>query len=152
MPPAASWLAPLLHGWSCQIAARFNAPVYLVGSAVVEAEPRDVDVAVVLSDEAFVQRYGLSAVHMTQIGDARDMPEHRRYWQDVAKLTAWCMQHHMGGQLNLDLKIQDESEVAARRHSAEFRVRLDTLEVPAAAGSIYESERAERETVSVGRS
>lgn len=130
--PASTWLAPLLHGWACQIAARFNSPVWLVGSALREVRPRDVDVIVTLPDEQFFRRYGLSGLGTQMIGDARDDGRHTRYWQDMAKLTGWADFHHGNHSLNLDFKVQDESQVSARRYDPSLRVRLDTLTVPVA--------------------
>jgi hypothetical protein len=126
---AATWIGPLLHGWANQIAARFNQPVYLVGSALVEEKPRDTDVVVILTDEEFLARYGMSGLATQKIGDHADDRD-RRYWQDVAKLSAWCNRHHGNGSLNVDFKVQDESQVKARHYSPDFRLRLDSLEVP----------------------
>jgi hypothetical protein len=126
--PAASWTAPLLHGWANQIAARFNRPVYLVGSALREAKPRDTDVVVILPDEEFRARYGLSGLETQMLGDA--VENTARFWADVAKLSAWCNQHHGNGSLNVDFKVQDESQVKARQYDTSQRIRLDSLDVP----------------------
>jgi hypothetical protein len=41
-----------LHGWACQVATRFGAPVYLVGSSLADdPNPRDVDISIVLPDD-----------------------------------------------------------------------------------------------------
>jgi hypothetical protein len=51
-------LAKALRRWANEIAKRYDSPVYLVGSALTKPNPRDVDVIVILSDEAFFKRYG----------------------------------------------------------------------------------------------
>jgi hypothetical protein len=43
----------LLNEFAGWIQVVFNRPIYLVGSALEKANPRDVDVAVILSDEEF---------------------------------------------------------------------------------------------------
>jgi hypothetical protein len=47
-----------LRRFAQYMAARFNAPVYLVGSALRKANPRDIDVRIVLSEKHFKARYG----------------------------------------------------------------------------------------------
>lgn len=50
-----------LRRFGAYMAARFNAPVYLVGSALTKGNPRDVDVRVTLSEEHFRARYGVDS-------------------------------------------------------------------------------------------
>lgn len=109
--PAAAWLSQLLRAWANQIAARFNAPVYLVGSALREAKPRDIDIRVVVPDDAFVARYGISATDPFLLGPDDGGDAVRRYWTDVAKLGAFCVRHHAvsangGAGLNVDFQVQ----------------------------------------------
>lgn len=47
-----------LRAWAQQVSAEEQADVYLVGSAVRTAVPRDVDVAVVLPRDEFERRFG----------------------------------------------------------------------------------------------
>lgn len=56
--PASTWLRHRLVYFSERMAARFGAPVYLVGSALTENKPRDVDLRIPLDDEQFRLRYG----------------------------------------------------------------------------------------------
>lgn len=50
-----------LRRFGAYMAARFHAPVYLVGSALTKANPRDIDVRVVLSEDHFKARYGVDS-------------------------------------------------------------------------------------------
>ena len=120
LDPAVVWLKPYLSKWACQIAGRFNSPVYLVGSALYKEYPRDVDVVVILSNQDFVNRYGFSCDKTQDIKDDPD-ESYLRYWNDVAKLTGWASGYH---NLNLDFKIQDRAE--AERFLGD-RIRLDCL-------------------------
>jgi hypothetical protein len=47
--------------WSQYMAARYNGPVYLVGSVLAKADPRDIDLRVVVADKEFEGRYGLQS-------------------------------------------------------------------------------------------
>ncbi len=123
--PIAAIVVQLLRGWANQIAARFNAPVYLVGSALREARPRDIDVRVVLSDEQFVGRYGIAATAPYHLGLNDGGEPLRLFWRDVAKLGDWCARHHG---LNIDFQIQ--SDALAGKYSGMQRLRIDTLDVP----------------------
>jgi len=128
--PAATWVAPLLEGWANQIAARFHAPVYLVGSALAQAQPRDIDIRVVLTEEAFLKRYGCTWIDAETIGPWShvDRPiEVARYWTDVAKLGKWAAEHHGGGMLNIDFQVQTDNANNARSHGNKPRIRLDKL-------------------------
>jgi hypothetical protein len=53
-----AWASLVLSHFASYIAARYNGPVYLVGSALRLATPRDVDVRVVVADKEFCGRYG----------------------------------------------------------------------------------------------
>jgi hypothetical protein len=131
--PAPWWLAQILRPWANQIAARFAAPVYLVGSALREEYPRDVDIRIVLTDADFVQRYGISADEPHRIGPhATHSPDYRRlcerYWTDIAKLGAWASRNHSRG-LNFDVQVQSDS--LAVPFVLHERMRLDDVPLPA---------------------
>jgi len=51
-------LSDRLGNWATQMAARFGSPVYLTGSCMMIAEPRDVDIRCIIEDDAFIRRYG----------------------------------------------------------------------------------------------
>lgn len=120
MPIAHEWLAVVLEGWANQTAARFCAPVYLVGSALVETHPRDVDLVIILPLEDFVARYG----DPTEWRWQSLMPEWSdgslRWAADVAKLGGFCSRVH---KLNIDLKIQPRNNW----HAGKARMRLDKI-------------------------
>ena len=87
-----------LASFAGNTAARFCAPVYLVGSALDRADTRDVDVRVVLSDEQFEARgYGLPTKWPSQC---------QRWIDDVAKLSAQVV---ADTRLNVDFQIQSNS-------------------------------------------
>lgn len=86
-----------------------------------------------MPDEAFVQRYGISATDPLRLGSDGGGEGVRRYWIDVAKLGAWCQRHHSQG-LNIDLQVQSDAFDAIYTAQGEqkngARLRLDTLDVP----------------------
>ena len=47
-----------LRSWAKDVAAKYGAQVYLVGSALDKTEPRDIDLAIVLPLAEFETRYG----------------------------------------------------------------------------------------------
>lgn len=79
-------------------ARHFGAPVYLVGSAVWNPDPRDLDVVVVLDDELFVACYGEQADVASKWDDTAlavwRTPMWRRWARDCAKtstkMTLFC--------------------------------------------------------------
>ena len=80
------------------MAARFNASVYITGSAVAENDYRDVDIFIVLNDDEFEGRYGLLKDWQA------DVPQ---LWiRDVAEVGRKAVV--MYG-LNMDLKIVPRS-------------------------------------------
>lgn len=112
------------------MAARFNAPVFLVGSALVEAKPRDVDIRIVLPDDAFRKRYGIEVSDPYRLGPNDGGPNVRAYWKDVAKLGAWVAARHSQN-LNVDLQVQAATAANRSQHQGKPKARLDTLDVPA---------------------
>lgn len=112
-----------LHGWACQVAVRFSAPVYLVGSTLTEDDPRDTDISIVLSDDDFAARYGDvqewdSEMYGTEWGAAR-----QRCAEDQVKLTRHLVK---GYRMNVDLKIEPLFRAEAI-YQGKPRVRLDTV-------------------------
>ncbi len=55
---ATAWTKLVRSHFAPYIAARYNGPVYLVGSSLRIANPRDIDVRVVVTDYEFCGRYG----------------------------------------------------------------------------------------------
>jgi hypothetical protein len=112
-----------LHGWACQIAIRFGAPVYLHGSVLDSDEPRDVDVSVVLPDAQFEARYGSVAQWDTDRWATEMSAVTQRVASDQVKLGAWMVTAY---RLNVDFKIVPASHITAK-HADKPRVRLDTV-------------------------
>jgi hypothetical protein len=112
-----------LHGWACQVATRFGAPVYLVGSTLTEQNPRDVDISIVLSDDDFAARYGDvqewdSEMYGIAWGEGR-----QRCAEDQVKLTRHLVTSY---RMNVDLKIEPLFRAEAI-YQGKPRVRLDTV-------------------------
>jgi hypothetical protein len=99
-------------------AARYNAPVYLVGSTLHNPTPRDCDIRIVVPDHEFAARYGHALVQ--KANPFRDRPEivsaqvvdfmadgpTQRWIDDIAKFSGALSQQL---QTNLDLQIWPES-------------------------------------------
>lgn len=89
----------VLRAWAqaSNLSARyFGCPVYLVGGALRDEDPRDVDLVVAIPDDLFVNSYGenpwqVGAVQReldaweTSKGDANPAPIWRRWARDCAK-------------------------------------------------------------------
>lgn len=115
--PAAELIADKMKVWARDVVMRFGRPVYLVGSALEEPNPRDVDVRVVLSDAEFDARWGNpSGWHVHGQG-------WRQYAFDMGKL---CKQGSRRLMLNLDLQVQRFS--SAKEYTDKRRLRLDDVE------------------------
>lgn len=135
--PMATWVAPLLEGWANWLASRFNAPVYLVGSALVKERPRDVDIRVIMPDDEFCQRYGIRHWTDTElIGWDVSPPEVVRFHEDMAHLNALATKLHSKG-LNFDVQVHTVEQQQHRDLAAggpRPRIRLDRLGVPVPIG------------------
>jgi hypothetical protein len=69
----------------------YGAPVYLVGSALRDPDPRDIDIVVPLSDDLFVHCYGDEGDDATtwkEFNEAHPPPMWRRWARDVSKTSA----------------------------------------------------------------
>lgn len=136
----AETLRLVLRGWANMMAARFGAPVWLVGSALTDPNARDIDVRIVLSDEAFEARYGDLHDFAREGWSPAWGPGRRRWGEDMAKLgrdallnggrMLWTIGREplnkLGG-LNLDFQV--EAETFARAYRDKPRERLDTLDL-----------------------
>lgn len=91
-----------LRNWADRMAARFAAPVLLVGSAVYTDNPRDIDVRIVLADDQFAARYG-------SVEEWRYARPGELWVRDVAKLTEDAVRRL---RINLDLQVVPQSEAA----------------------------------------
>lgn len=89
------------------MAARYNGPVYLVGSALRLARPRDIDITVVVADKEFAGRYGYKA------WDEFDGHGPSQAWiDDLAKRN---------GELASDFRLNGDFKVYAASHCIQFR-------------------------------
>lgn len=113
-----------LHGWACQMAVRFGVPVYLVGSALVDDNPRDIDLSIVLPDEDFTARYGDVQRWDSEMWGIAWGAERQRWAEDQIKLARHLVAAY---KMNIDLKIEPLFRAAAI-YQGKPRVRLDTVE------------------------
>ena len=113
-----------LAGWANQMAARFGFPVYLVGSSLTSPDPRDIDVRVVLSDDAFQARYGVLPQHADRDSWGQWGAGSKRWGEDMAKISRQAAEalHR-----NIDFQVQAELIARHRGFDKRPRVRLDTL-------------------------
>jgi hypothetical protein len=85
-----------LRRFAAYMAARFNAPVYLVGSALTRPDPRDIDIRIVISDSQFKARYGQDELSWINDGPGQawidDMGHH-------GEIETCCQQ------LNIDFQV-----------------------------------------------
>ena len=123
--PASEHLEVQLRGWANQIAARFGAPVYLIGSSLTEDHPRDVDIVVILQDIDFNARYGSDWDWQTMLPDWSEGA--LRWAADCAKLAQRVARAY---NINVDFKVQPET--FARHRENKPRLRLDRVGVPEA--------------------
>lgn len=131
--------APVLRAWAqaSGVSARyFGCPVYLVGGALRDADPRDVDLIVAMPDDLFVNSYGENPWRVggvrdeldaweTSKGDANPAPIWRRWARDCAKqsavLTKTCGRA-------VDFKVQPQRAFDA--YATQPRIRLDCAFMP----------------------
>lgn len=112
-----------------EMAGWYQAPVYLCGSALKKAKPRDIDLRVHLPDEEFGLRYGLAmnaeeaVKRWVEQGATGEWTNIRWRWSDdCVKRTkrAW-----KNTNLNVDFQVYPESYALAF-YKTRKRVRLDT--------------------------
>jgi hypothetical protein len=123
-----------LRAWTyaSSVSARyFGLPVYLVGGALVDKDPRDVDLVVPLPDELFAACYGDGpwsdgwvAREVNAWAASRNWPTPAAVWRRWARDCAKQSRHLtlLVGRA-VDFKTQPEGEFA--RHAEKARVRLD---------------------------
>lgn len=92
--------------WASYMAARYNGPVYLVGSALRLATPRDIDVTVIVADDEFCGRYGYT--HYDEFGLRLSQP----WIDDLAKRN---------GELARDFKLNGDFKVYSASHCIQYR-------------------------------
>jgi hypothetical protein len=99
----------------------FLCPVYLVGGAVTDSDPRDVDLVIPIPDDLFKTMYGMFPGEKYEMEDASNPSKHWRRWaRDCAKqsrvLTLACIRA-------VDFKTQSQTTFAT--YDGKPRVRLD---------------------------
>lgn len=99
------------------MAARFNGPVYLLGSILHNPAPRDVDVRIVVHDHEFAARYGMEMKPCDQPA-TDDLPGRtaKVFWDEDGPTQTWVDDMaKLGGAMsaalgiNLDVKVWPES-------------------------------------------
>lgn len=127
IPPGLPETPCVLRAWafaSALSARYYGAPVYLVGGALTDPDPRDLDIVVPLDDELFVACYGdegdVATGWANAVRGANPPPMWRRWARDCAKtsrqMTLFCRRA-------VDFKVQPECYFAI--HEGLPRVRLD---------------------------
>ena len=105
-----------LRDWAQWLAARYNGPVYLVGSSLKSGKPRDIDIRVVVEDVEFSGRYGIHP--NTDLSKLNGWPN--QHWiDDMAKRNAELASAH---RLNSDFQVYPKSYCV--KFEDEPRVRL----------------------------
>ena len=92
--------------WARHMAARYNGPVYLLGSVLHNPQPRDIDIRIVVRDHEFAARYGQPLHRLDPIPDTHPLRRRtslvagnfcdwnadgptQRWIDDVAKFNAY---------------------------------------------------------------
>lgn len=109
------------------LAARYyGCPVYLVGSALAESDPRDVDVVIVMPDDLFVRVYGDHGdtidTYLLAIGTLHPAAIWQRWARDCVKRSLELTERlHRSG----DLKVMPERLASGASLADKPRLRLD---------------------------
>lgn len=118
------WAAQLLEGWANQLFARYGHPVYLVGSALEQENPRDVDVICVLPDDEFENRFGPWR-ECERFGPDQT-PGSKRWCAEVGKLSREATAKHPS--VNIDFKVRAAGAWWNQREDHKPKLRIDTVE------------------------
>ena len=116
------WQGRSLRGWANLMASRYGRPVYLVGGALKDACPRDIDVRVILSATEYEARFGSWKNWSYALTSIDGMDEQRRWHLEIAK-----MNKQGAGQTHLPIDFQVEPLPEAMKYASERRQRLDDL-------------------------
>jgi hypothetical protein len=111
---AIAWCKLVLSHFAAYMAARYNGPVYLVGSALRVSNPRDIDIRVLVADNEFAGRYGYK-----DLQDIRQAGRNQLWIDDMAKRNGELAREH---RLNPDFQVQCASD--GIHHRGESRVLL----------------------------
>jgi len=117
-----TWKGSYLRGWANLMASRYGRPVYLVGGALTDATPRDIDVRVVLSATEFEARFGDWRNWNYRVTKLECDEGQRRWHLEIAKMNK---QGAGATQLPIDFQVQALPEAMA--YVKERRQRLDDI-------------------------
>lgn len=103
-----------LRRWAQEVADQEQAPVYLVGSALYKARPRDIDVSIILPYDRFVAQFGpIPSDPESRYEDPRGMGNYMQKLAHYLGSPPRCyIQHGMRAirdRTRLDLKICPDS-------------------------------------------
>ena len=115
-----SWRGKSLRGWANLMASRYGRPVYLVGSALEEAMPRDIDVRVVLAKSEWEARFGTYAEGYS--ARLENIDAERRWHVEHAK-----MNRNGAGATHLPIDFQVQCMAEAAPYLSKRRERLDDV-------------------------
>jgi hypothetical protein len=125
--PAHTWFALKFRRQANSIAARYGAPVYLVGGALTDAQPRDFDIRVVLEDDEMARFYGIPGVTdvrvrsaITSAANDSEAWEHRRAYDNLKQSRQLSNRYRR----NIDFQVQALHEADPYREAP--RLRLDS--------------------------
>jgi hypothetical protein len=117
-----TWKGSYLRGWANLMASRYGRPVYLVGGALTDASPRDIDVRCILSATEFEARFGTWKNWSYEVTKFSCDEGQRRWHLEIAKMNK---QGAGATQLPIDFQVQPLPEAVA--YLKERRQRLDDL-------------------------
>ena len=109
--------------WARHMAARYNGPVYLLGSTLHNPAPRDTDIRIVVEDHEFAARYDVPLHHFEELPEHHPIRQRssivggnfckwdedgpsQRWIDDVAKFNAHLSTKH---KRNFDVQVVPDS-------------------------------------------
>jgi hypothetical protein len=92
--------------FAAYMAARYNGPVFLVGSCLRSGHYRDVDIRIEISDEEFKGRYGVTHEQWVQLGPPQ------RWIDDMANYN---------GEIARDFHVIPDFQVYGARQAVQYR-------------------------------
>jgi hypothetical protein len=119
-----------IRGWANQIAMRYSAPVWLVGSSLDVEDlraARDFDIRVVLKDAEFEARFGVEPTRFMREQWSSWSDGSKRWGAEMAKLSRGWMTQFAALKLNLDFQVHPF--YVGRIFYDRPRVRLDELDL-----------------------
>jgi hypothetical protein len=123
---ATKWLRQHLRAEANALRGLYGVPVYLVGSALFDAnpQPRDWDIRLTLPDDRFKRRYGDAEQWEFEGGDGHWTAIRWRWSDDCVKQS-----QRLTSNLGVLVDVQIYPERYAKRFRGRHRLRLDTRRV-----------------------